>query len=196
MDYATAVQVLRDSGQTVNLVVKRRVVLPAPQAASSAEQTVRVNLVKNKKKEDFGIVLGCRIFVKEIAPRSLADRDGTIREGDLVHKINGASIDGLTLKEARKVLDAAKDKLDFVVKRDPFGAAKPTKQPSPKMTNGHKDPYGEGGYKANNPAIYSPGKMSGYAESSMAPPRPPMPMEEGTCTSGRVCFYLRRSRRL
>merc|ERR1719411_1045167 len=29
VDYATAVQVLRDSGQTVNLVVKRRVVLPS-----------------------------------------------------------------------------------------------------------------------------------------------------------------------
>lgn len=28
VDYATAVQVLRDSGQTVGLVVKRRVVLP------------------------------------------------------------------------------------------------------------------------------------------------------------------------
>lgn len=30
VDYATAVQVLRDSGQTVNLVVKRRVILPNP----------------------------------------------------------------------------------------------------------------------------------------------------------------------
>lgn len=30
VDYATAIQVLRDSGQTVNLVVKRRVVLPNP----------------------------------------------------------------------------------------------------------------------------------------------------------------------
>ena len=28
VDYATAVQVLRDSGQSVNLVVKRRLVLP------------------------------------------------------------------------------------------------------------------------------------------------------------------------
>ena len=30
VDYATAVQVLRDSGHSVNLVVKRRVVLPSP----------------------------------------------------------------------------------------------------------------------------------------------------------------------
>ena len=43
VDYAGAVQVLRDSGQTVNLVVKRRVVLPNANAASSVlgEQTIR-----------------------------------------------------------------------------------------------------------------------------------------------------------
>ena len=43
VDYAGAVQVLRDSGQTVNLVVKRRVVLPNANASSSGlgEQTIR-----------------------------------------------------------------------------------------------------------------------------------------------------------
>ena len=38
---------LRDSGQSVNLVVKRRVVLPAP----PEPQNIRVTLVKNKKKD-------------------------------------------------------------------------------------------------------------------------------------------------
>ena len=56
---------------------------------------------KSKKKDDFGIVLGCKIYVKEITHRSIADKDGTVAEGDLVAKINGASIEGLTLKEAR-----------------------------------------------------------------------------------------------
>ena len=44
VDYAGAVQVLRDSGQTVNLVVKRRVVLPNANAAATSgfgEQTIR-----------------------------------------------------------------------------------------------------------------------------------------------------------
>ena len=74
VDYATAVQVLRDSGQTVNLVVKRRVVLPpavapaappAPTVAAAAPSTpqqpsnvYRVQLSRAKKKEDFGVVLG------------------------------------------------------------------------------------------------------------------------------------------
>lgn len=47
VDYARAVQVLRDSGAAVQLVVKRRIVLPAAPEA----QTVKVTLTKNKKKE-------------------------------------------------------------------------------------------------------------------------------------------------
>ena len=83
VDYATAVQVLRDSGQTVNLVVKRRVVLPptvpstAPLPTSSSmshnqlplaslekdkhqDENMKVSLARSKKKEDFGVVLGCK----------------------------------------------------------------------------------------------------------------------------------------
>lgn len=47
VDYARAVQVLRDSGAAVQLVVKRRIVLPAAPEA----QTIKVTLTKNKKKE-------------------------------------------------------------------------------------------------------------------------------------------------
>ena len=107
VDYATAVQVLRDSGHSVNLVVKRRVVLPSP----PEPQTVKVSLYKNKKKEDFGIVLGCKIYIKEISSRSVADKDGNLQDGDILQKINNVSLDGLSLKEARKLLDAAKDRL-------------------------------------------------------------------------------------
>ena len=61
VDYATAVQVLRDSGQTVDLVVKRRVVLPPTlPAPNSMDQPkyLNISLQRLKKKEDFGIVLG------------------------------------------------------------------------------------------------------------------------------------------
>ncbi len=102
VDYATAVQVLRDSGQTVNLVVKRRVVLPVDATTAASNQLVsakgddvkqspltamtdlRVTISRHRKKEDFGLVLGCRIYVKEITRRSAAERDGGIKEGDQV----------------------------------------------------------------------------------------------------------------
>ena len=74
VDYATAVQVLRDSGQNVNLVVKRRVILP-PTLPSTLGDTgpkfLNVNLQRSKRKEDFGLVLGCKIYIKEILPRTI-----------------------------------------------------------------------------------------------------------------------------
>lgn len=53
VEYATAVQVLRDSGNTVLLVVRRRVVLPA----CPEPQTLKLSLTKSKKKD--GKVSAC-----------------------------------------------------------------------------------------------------------------------------------------
>ena len=122
VDYATAVQVLRDSGQSVNLVVKRRLVLP-PSAnnnqnsnqipsnqqqqqqqqqtnnnnndnlegtttVSSRSATLKtVTLSKNnRKKDEFGLVLGCKIYIKEILHQSLADKDSDVQEGDFINR--------------------------------------------------------------------------------------------------------------
>jgi hypothetical protein len=73
VDYSTAVQVLRDSGHTVQLVVKRRVVLPPsgsnPNVAAPVEQpqTLRVSLARGKKKDGqkfykLDIIFGVLIF--------------------------------------------------------------------------------------------------------------------------------------
>merc|ERR1719266_2915696 len=190
VDYATAVQVLRDSGQTVNLVVKRRVVLPS----APEPQNIRVSLMKNKKKEDFGVVLGCKIYIKEITGRSVADKDGNLQEGDLVQKINNISLDGLSLKEARKLLDAAKDKLEMTVRRDPYRTTPPRSAP----TQG-RDPQSSEEQKnnvASNQNLYVPPpsrkdeknnlaraeellQKEETVESGQPPPRPPPPREEG-----------------
>ena len=166
VDYATAVQVLRDSGQTVSLVVKRRVVLPPtvppPQTTSaisqnqlplaadkSQDQNIRVALARSKKKEDFGVVLGCKIYIKEITGRSVADKDGILEEGDLVSKINNTSLDGLTLKEARKIIETSKDKLELVVQK-PGQQPKhgPTKHGKHRSSGGAQD--GEYGMSKHN----------------------------------------------
>ena len=138
MDYATAVQVLRDSGQSVNLVVKRRLVLPPsvngvnPSASQNTSGTtssgtvmsaapvvnsnMRVTLMKsNKKKDEFGLVLGCKIYIKQILNASLADKDENITEGDILNSINGISLDGMSLKEAKKLVESFKDKLDLAI---------------------------------------------------------------------------------
>ena len=118
----------------MNLVVKRRVVLPPavppPQTTSgmsqnqlslvsekSQEQNIKVSLARSKKKEDFGVVLGCKIYIKEITGRSVADKDGILEEGDFVLKLNNNSLEGLTLKEARKLIETSKDKLDLMIQK-------------------------------------------------------------------------------
>merc|ERR1712083_271047 len=155
VDYATAVQVLRDSGQSVNLVVKRRLVLPpsannnqnsnqipsnnnnnnqlpqqqqqtnsnnnnniegTPTISSRSATLKTVTLSKNnRKKDEFGLVLGCKIYIKEILHQSLADKDLDVQEGDFINSINGMSLDGMSLKEARKLLDTLKEKLELVL---------------------------------------------------------------------------------
>lgn len=115
VDYATAVQVLRECGTNLNLVIKRRVVLPPN---TNGPQTLKVTLTKSKKKDDFGIVLGCWIYIKEITNRSLLAKDDSIQEGDIITKINSNSIDGLSLKESKKLIENTKEKLHLVVRRD------------------------------------------------------------------------------
>ncbi len=163
VDYGTAVQVLRDSGQTVNLVVKRRVILPPTIPASSLvlpdqPKYLNVALQRSKKKEDFGIVLGCKIFIKEIIGKTVADKDGLLKEGDEVTKINGTFIDTLNLKEARKVLESAKERLDLTVKRH---------------SASHQD------LKSSSL------RMNGFAEEKnnlmKNPPRPPLPSGMLSC---------------
>ncbi|XP_065338981.1 tight junction protein ZO-1-like isoform X6 [Cloeon dipterum] len=123
VDYSTAVQVLRDSGHTVQLVLKRRVVLPPsgsnPNVAAAVEtpQTLRVSLARGKKKDDFGLVLGCRLFVKEVGSRC---REAGLREGDILLSINALPTENMTLKEAKKLMDATKERLNLVVRREPL----------------------------------------------------------------------------
>ncbi|XP_058984988.1 tight junction protein ZO-1 isoform X7 [Musca domestica] len=180
VEYATAVQVLRDSGNTVTLVVKRRVPLntvianqqqqqqqqqmqhqqqqhnmnglnsmpqtnginsmvvpPNPTAMSQPNslnsslvqatgpgmgQPIKVTLTKNSKKEDFGIVLGCRLFVKEISSKArdqLAANGYSLQEGDIITRIHNTNCaDTMSLKEAKKIIDGCKERLNLVALRD------------------------------------------------------------------------------
>lgn len=175
MEYATAVQVLRDSGNTVTLVVKRRVPLnvaatnpaqhqhshsmssvglgltngngsglvgsQAPSAAmsgmsqpnslnsslvqngsGSGTQPIKVTLSKGSKKDDYGIVLGCRLFVKEISSKArdqLTANGYSLQEGDVITRIHNTNCaDTMSLKEAKKIIDGCKERLNLVVLRD------------------------------------------------------------------------------
>lgn len=167
VEYATAVQVLRDSGNTVQLVVKRRVplnpvtpggaavqhqhshslssvglmangggVAPTPMTNLSQPnslnsslvqnatggQPIKVTLTKGGKKDDYGVVLGCRLFVKEISSKAREQLNAngySLQEGDIITRIHNTNCgDTMSLKEAKKIIDGCKERLNLVVLRD------------------------------------------------------------------------------
>ncbi|KAK9297966.1 hypothetical protein QLX08_008495 [Tetragonisca angustula] len=113
-DYGAAIRVLRDSGSTVLLVVKRRASSNSSgNLGNSTLQSHRLTLTRNNKKDDFGIVLGCRLYVKEVT------RDNTgVKPGDVLTRIGSVATDNMSLKEAKKLMDQCKDRLSIVVTRD------------------------------------------------------------------------------
>ncbi|XP_017058228.1 tight junction protein ZO-1 isoform X10 [Drosophila ficusphila] len=167
VEYATAVQVLRDSGNTVQLVVKRRVplnpinavgavqhqhshslssvglvangsggVAPTPLTSlsqpnslnsslvqnASSGQPIKITLTKGGKKDDYGVVLGCRLFVKEISSKAreqLIANGYSLQEGDIITRIHNTNCgDTMSLKDAKKIIDGCKERLNMVVLRD------------------------------------------------------------------------------
>ncbi|KAL3885385.1 hypothetical protein ACJMK2_025454 [Sinanodonta woodiana] len=113
VDHVTAIQVLKESGNTVSMVIRRRVVLPP--SLENETPPLKITLTKRTRKDDYGIVLGCRFFIKEIIGNSLGAQDGGLKEGDAVLKINNTPIETLSLSEARKLVEKSKDKLQLVI---------------------------------------------------------------------------------
>uniref|UniRef100_A0A915PNM0 Tight junction protein ZO-1 n=1 Tax=Setaria digitata TaxID=48799 RepID=A0A915PNM0_9BILA len=113
-DYAEAVRIMKES-QQLNMIVKRRVPVPL---IEYEQRTLKFTLSKSRKKEDFGIILGCKFYIKEITNRKLAEKDPGLREGDTILRINGQSVEGITIEEATKWLSKSREKLSLVVQRD------------------------------------------------------------------------------
>ncbi|XP_076382260.1 zonula occludens-like protein polychaetoid isoform X2 [Megalopta genalis] len=112
-DYGAAIRVLRDSGSTVLLIVKRRAASNSAGTGNSTLQSHRLTLTRNNKKDDFGIVLGCRLYVKEVTRENSG-----VKLGDVLTRIGSVATDNMSLKEAKKLMDQCKDRLSIVVTRD------------------------------------------------------------------------------
>ncbi|KAH9508486.1 hypothetical protein Btru_055324, partial [Bulinus truncatus] len=118
VDHLTAINVLRDCGSTVNLVVRRRLLLPVLPTERSAAPPFKITLSKKNKKDEFGIILGYKLYIKHVLPNSLAASEQTLREGDVVLKINNTPVENLSLAEAKKLIDKSKDRLQLIVNKE------------------------------------------------------------------------------
>nr|KAG5702602.1 hypothetical protein BaRGS_027988 [Batillaria attramentaria] len=148
VSHSTAIQVLKNSGDTVHLVVRRRVIMPA--AVEKETPPLKVTLTKKNKKDDFGLVLGCRFFIRDLLPDSLAAQDGALKLGDTVLKINNTPLEGLSLSDVKKLLDKSKDRLQLIVSKAAGSAEdRPRHQPNPSRIDE------DAGTLYDNEAVYS-----------------------------------------
>ncbi|XP_070535799.1 tight junction protein ZO-1-like isoform X3 [Ptychodera flava] len=126
VEHSEAVTALKNSGNVATLVVKRKMLMPIPGTPEpeKAPEPQLVNLTKNKK-EEYGIKLGVKFYIKEITENSIAANEGTLQEGDTVVKINNAVAENLSLAEAKRHLEKSKDKLAIIVLKDDRRKEKP-----------------------------------------------------------------------
>ncbi|KAF1769685.1 hypothetical protein GCK72_001502 [Caenorhabditis remanei] len=114
IDYSSAVDIIKNKDH-IDMIVKRRVAVPM---LEYEQRTLKFTLSKSRKKDDFGIVVGCKFYIKEIRNPKLAEKDPGLKEGDSVLRINGQSLDGASLEEVNKWLERSRDKLCLVIQRD------------------------------------------------------------------------------
>lgn len=103
--------------------------------------------------------------MKEITNRAAVEKDGSLKEGDVILRINSNSTDGMTLKEAKKLVDSTKERLSLVVRRDP-PQHQHTPQHStipPDLTVKGKGPWAHNDVKSKKVVI--PPKESLYVET-------------------------------
>jgi hypothetical protein len=110
--------------------------VPLP-AAEFEQRTLKFTLTKSKRKESqfffqsfsflfksiqfarmkllqlhiltaFGIVLGCKYYIKHITNPKLADKDPGLKEGDTVVSINGQPCEALNFADASKLIEKAR----------------------------------------------------------------------------------------
>nr|XP_032832079.1 tight junction protein ZO-1-like [Petromyzon marinus] len=100
---------------------------------------VTVTLAKGNRSGGYGLSLGSKIYVKGIGGEGAAARDGSVREGDVVLKINGTATDNMSLGDARKLIERSGGRLQMSVHR---GAGKtlanmPLLDDSPSSSDGY-----------------------------------------------------------
>ncbi len=83
----------------------------------SVLKPIKVTLSRKDKREGFGLVLGCKFYIKDIVPESLAANEANLRKGDILVKMNDLGMDQLSLGEANKML-LKNNKLQLSVKRN------------------------------------------------------------------------------
>uniref|UniRef100_A0A8C4F8Q1 Tyrosine-protein phosphatase non-receptor type 13 n=1 Tax=Dicentrarchus labrax TaxID=13489 RepID=A0A8C4F8Q1_DICLA len=121
MGHTEVVNLVRAAPRVVDLVVGR--VLEAPKPPIEAH--LLPDICFKGSQEPLGLVLDGGsdsvygvLFVKDILPGSMAFEEGSLRPFDLIHYINGAPTQDLTLSESTRLLELSLDDLTLKATRE------------------------------------------------------------------------------
>ncbi|XP_030005570.1 tyrosine-protein phosphatase non-receptor type 13 isoform X2 [Sphaeramia orbicularis] len=121
MGHTEVVNLVRAAPRVVDLVVGR--VLEAPKPPIEAH--LLPDICFRGHQQPLGLVLDGGsdsvygvLFVKDVSPGSLASEEGSLRPLDLIHYINGAPTQDLTLSENTRLLGLSLDDLTLKATRD------------------------------------------------------------------------------
>ncbi|KAF1466941.1 Tyrosine-protein phosphatase non-receptor type 13, partial [Eudyptes chrysocome] len=136
MSHTDAVNFLRAAPKTVRLVLGR--VLELPKMPVLPHLLPDITLTCHK--EELGLLLSGGhdslyqvVYISDILPKSVAAREESLHALDIIHYINGVSTQGMTLKEAKRMLETYLPKVVLKATRD--GHAVFPKSKSPDSSN-------------------------------------------------------------
>ncbi|NWI87267.1 ZO3 protein, partial [Pitta sordida] len=75
-------------------------------------------LVKQKQSEEYGLKLGSQLFIKHIVESGLAAKGSSLKEGDLILKINGVASQDMSLAETQQLIERTEGILTLLILRD------------------------------------------------------------------------------
>ncbi|NXG61172.1 PTN13 phosphatase, partial [Hemiprocne comata] len=133
MSHTDAVSFLRAAPKTVSLVLGR--VLELPKMPVLPHLLPDITLTCHK--EELGLLLSGGhdslyqvVYISDILPRSVAAREESLHALDIIHYINGVSTQGMTLKEAKRMLETHLPKVVLKATRDGHAVIPKSKSPN------------------------------------------------------------------
>ncbi|NXG73620.1 PTN13 phosphatase, partial [Baryphthengus martii] len=133
MSHTDAVNFLRAAPRTVRLMLGR--VLELPKMPVLPHLLPDITLTCHN--EELGVLLSGghdslyqAVYVSDILPRSAAAREESLRALDIIHYINGVSTQGMTLKEAKRMLETGLPKVVLKATRDGHAVLPKSKSPN------------------------------------------------------------------
>merc|ERR1719350_1748480 len=105
-----------------------RVQVPGHTGPTLSQKNFKMMRLVKDTSNELGIIISSKkntgngmagYSIAHIEPRGLIDRDGRFLIGDEIINVNGSSLRGITMEEARRILGSCGPEIDIIVAREP-----------------------------------------------------------------------------